>query len=189
VIAVNLNTIFAELADKMNKDLDKMKEEFTAIRTGRAHPSLLNDIKVEYYGSLVPLQQVASVSVPEAKMLEIKPWDKTVVSEIKKAILKSTLGITPVDDGHVIRLTMPTPTEEGRKELVKRAHKIAEEKKVELRNIRRHYNEQIEKTEKDKQITEDQKFKALEHVQKTTDEHVKKIDDIFEHKKNEIMEI
>jgi len=144
---------------------------------------------VEYYGNMVPLQQVASISVPEAKLLEIKPWDKSVVAEIKKAILKSNLGITPVDDGHIIRLTMPTPTEEGRKELVKRAHKLAEEKKIELRNIRRQANEQVDKLEKDKQITEDQKFKGHEHVQKTTDEHVKKIDSILENKQKEIMEV
>lgn len=186
---MNLNTVYAELIDKMNKALDKLKEEFTAIRTGRAHPSLLNDIKVEYYGNLVPIQQVAGISVPEAKVLEIKPWDKSAMAEIKKAILKSTLGITPLDDGQIIRLVMPTPTEEGRKELVKRAHKFAEDKKVEVRNIRHQYNKIIEKIEKDKEITEDQKFKSLEQVQKTTDDMIKKIDEVYLHKQKEIMEV
>lgn len=186
---MNLINVYAELSEKMNKTLDKLKEEFTAIRTGRAHPSLLNDIKVEYYGSLVPLQQVASISVPESKLLEVKPWDKNLVGEIKKAILKSSLGITPADDGQIIRLTMPTPTEEGRKELVKKAHKLLEDKKVELRNIRHQSNKVVEKMEKDKQVTEDEKFKAMEYIQKTTDDFIKKIDVIFEHKQNEIMEI
>ncbi|MDD5132208.1 MAG: ribosome recycling factor [bacterium] len=186
---MNINTVNAELLDKMNKALDKLKEEYTAIRTGRAHPSLLHDLKVEYYGNLVPIQQVASISVPEAKVLEIKPWDKGAMAEIKKAILKSTLGITPLDDGQIIRLVMPTPTEEGRKELVKRAHKFAEDKKVEVRNIRHQYNKVIEKMEKDKEITEDQKFKGLDHVQKTTDDMIKKIDEVFLHKQKEIMEV
>jgi ribosome recycling factor len=186
---MNLNTVNAEIIDKMTRALEKLKEEFSAIRTGRAHPSLLHDLKVEYYGNLVPIQQVASLSVPEAKVLEIKPWDKSAMAEIKKAILKSTLGITPVDDGQIIRLVMPTPTEEGRKELVKRAHKFAEEKKVEVRNIRHQYNKVIDKMEKDKEITEDQKFKGLDHVQKTTDDMIKKIDEILVHKQKEIMEV
>ncbi|MDD5491281.1 MAG: ribosome recycling factor [bacterium] len=186
---MNLNTVNAEILDKMNKTLEKLKEEFSAIRTGRAHPSLLHDLKVEYYGNLVPIQQVASISVPEAKVLEIKPWDKSAMAEIKKAILKSTLGITPLDDGQIIRLMMPTPTEEGRKELVKRAHKFAEDKKVEVRNIRHQFNKIIEKMEKDKEITEDQKFKGLDHVQKTTDDMIKKIDEVFLHKQKEIMEV
>ncbi|MDD5260155.1 MAG: ribosome recycling factor [bacterium] len=186
---MNLNTVNAELLDKMNKALEKLKEEYSGIRTGRAHPSLLHDLKVEYYGNLVPIQQVASISVPEAKVLEIKPWDKSAMAEIKKAILKSTLGITPLDDGQIIRLVMPTPTEEGRKELVKRAHKFAEDKKVEVRNIRHQYNKVIEKMEKDKEVTEDEKFKGLEHVQKTTDEMIKKIDEVFLHKQKEIMEV
>lgn len=186
---MNLNTVNTELLDKMIKALDKLKEEYSAIRTGRAHPSLLHDLKVEYYGNMVPIQQVASVSVPEAKVLEIKPWDKSAMAEIKKAILKSTLGITPIDDGQIIRLVMPTPTEEGRKDLVKRAHKFAEEKKVEVRNIRHTYNKIIDKMEKDKEITEDQKFKGLDHVQKTTDDMIKKIDEVFLHKQKEIMEV
>lgn len=186
---MNLNTVNVDILDKMNKTLEKLKEEFSAIRTGRAHPSLLHDLKVEYYGNLVPIQQVASISVPEAKVLEIKPWDKSAMAEIKKAILKSTLGITPLDDGQIIRLVMPTPTEEGRKELVKRAHKFAEDKKVEVRNIRHQFNKVIEKMEKDKEITEDQKFKGLDHVQKTTDDMIKKIDEVFLHKQKEIMEV
>lgn len=186
---MNINTVYAELLEKMEAIAGKIKEDYSAIRTGRAHPSLLHDVKVEYYGGLVPLQQVASVSVPEARILEIKPWDKSALQEIKKALLKSTLGITPVDDGQTIRLVMPTPTEEGRKELVKKAHKLAEDKKVEVRNIRHTYNKTVEKMEKDKQLTEDEKFKALEHIQKLTDGHIKKIDEIFANKQKEIMEV
>lgn len=186
---MNLQNIYSELSDKMDKISERIKEEYAAIRTGRAHPSLLTDIKVEYYGSAVPLPQVATVSVPESRVLEIKPWDKNVLSEIKKAILKSSLGITPVDDGQIIRLVLPTPTEEGRKELAKKAHKLAEDKKIEVRNIRHQYNKIAEKMEHDKQLTEDEKFKALDHIQKVTDDHVKKLDEIFVHKQKEIMEI
>lgn len=184
-----LNKVYTEMADKMDKTIEKTKEEFTSIRTGRASTSLLNEIKVEYYGTLVPVNQVASVIVPEAKLLEIKPWDKSVLAAIEKAILKSNLGLTPVNDGKIIRLTIPTLTEERRKELVKIIHKLAEDSKIILRNIRRHTNETIEKMEKDKQISEDDKFKAQEHIQKVTDDYIKKIDELTAHKQKEIMEV
>lgn len=184
-----IKEIYAQMTAKMDKSAEKIKHEFAGIRTGRASSALLSDIKVEYYGALVPLQQAANISIPEARLIEIKPWDKSMLGEIEKAILKSPLGITPNNDGKIIRLTIPSLTEERRKELVKIVKKMAEETKVAIRNIRRDSNEALLKLKDNKEISEDEYHKAHHHDQEVTDHHIKKIDEILVAKEKEIMEV
>lgn len=184
-----LNQVYQEMERKMAKASEALKAEFAGIRTGRANPALLEGIKVQSYGALVPLNQVAGISVPEARLLVIQPWDKNALSEIEKAILKSELGLTPVNDGRVIRLPIPTLTEERRRELSKVVKKMAEDQKVAVRNIRREANDEIKKLEKDKKISEDESKKALEKTQELTDKAIKGIDEVLAKKEKEIMEV
>ncbi len=184
-----LNNIYTETQQKMEKSIEKLKHEFASIRTSRASAALLSDIKVEYYGTQIPLQQVSNIAIPEARLIEIKPWDPSILSEIEKAILKSSLGITPNNDGKIIRLTLPTLTEERRKELVKLVGNRAEEDKIAIRNIRRHVNDTFEGLKKDKKITEDECFNAHDHIQKMTDKYIKRVDEILVDKEAEIMEV
>lgn len=175
--------------EKMDSAVEALKKEFSAIRTGRASLALLDGIKVDYYGTPTPLQQLASLSIPESRQIAIQPWEQKIISEIEKAIMKSDLGLTPSNDGKVIRINIPALTEERRKQLVKVAKKNAEDSKIAVRNIRRDTNEEIKKLEKEKHLSEDNTKKSLDEIQKLTDTYIKKIDEILMHKEKEIMEV
>lgn len=174
---------------RMSKSVDSLTESLQSIRAGRANTSLLDKIYVDYYGQQSPLNQVASLSAPEARLLAIQPWDATLIPEIEKAIQKSDLGITPSNDGKVIRLVIPQLTEERRKDLTKLVGKYAEEAKVSIRNIRRDAMEDIKKAEKAKEISEDDRKTYEEDIQKLTDKYIKEIDGVAEEKEKELMEI
>lgn len=178
-----------QLEEKMKKTVDLLVKEYSTLRAGRATPALLEKVFVDYYGTPTPVNQLATISVPEPRLLVIQPWDKSIVSQIEKAILKSDLGITPNSDGNIIRLSIPPLTQEKRKELVKVIHKKAEEARIAIRNIRRDGNEQIKAEEKAGNISEDEVKRTLEEIQKITDKHIKKIDQIAEAKEKEIMEL
>jgi ribosome recycling factor len=186
---MELNRVHDDVDNKMDKTIEALKAEFSALRTSRATPALVENIKVEYYGSVMPLKQIASISIPESRMILVQPWDTKAISAIEKAFLKSELGITPNNDGKVIRLILPSLTEERRRELVRLAKKIAEESKIAVRNVRRDANEDIKRLEKESKITEDERFKAQEDIQHVTDEHIKKIEHILEIKEKEILEV
>jgi ribosome recycling factor len=173
---------------KMQKSLSLLAQELAKLRTGRASPALLEGIKVEYYGSQLPLNQVATISIPEPRLIIIQPWDKTALPNIEKAIFKSAVGLTPNNDGTVIRLAVPPLTTERREELIKLTLRMAEETKVAIRNIRREANNEIKRIEKDKKISEDESFKAHEDIQHATDEFIKKVDDVQKDKEKEIRE-
>ena len=175
--------------EKMDSAVEALKKEFSAIRTGRASLALLDGIKVDYYGTPTPLQQLASLSIPESRQIAIQPWEQKIISEIEKAIMKSDLGLTPSNDGKVIRINIPALTEERRKQLVKVAKKNAEDSKIAVRNIRRDTNEEIKKLEKEKHLSEDNTKKSLDEIQKLTDAYIRKIDEILMHKEKEIMEV
>jgi len=172
----------------MGKSVSALKSEFKKIRTGRASLALLDGIRVDYYGTPTPLNQMATLAVPESRLLTIQPWDVSAAKEIEKSILKSDLGLTPSSDGKIIRIAIPPLTEERRKELVRIANKMSEEYKVAVRNIRRDSNELIKGLKKDGEISEDEAFKAQDQVQKITDEHIKRIDDVYQEKEKEILE-
>ena len=174
---------------KMEKTIDALANEYSAIRAGRANPAILNKIKVDYYGTPTPVNQLGNVSVPEARTLLIQPWDASVLKEIEKEIQKSDIGINPQNDGKVIRLTFPPLTEERRKALVKDVHKIAEDSKVALRNLRRDGIDKIKALKKDNKITEDDVKEGEEKIQKITDKYVKTVDDMAKEKENEILTV
>lgn len=184
-----LPQIYQEMERKMVKAVEVLKGEFSGIRTGRANPALLDGIKVMSYGSLTALNQVAGISVPESRMLLIQPWDKTLIPEIEKAIMKSELGLNPINDGKVIRLPIPTLTEERRHELVKLVKKMSEDSKVAIRNIRRDANDEIKKLEKDKKVSEDESKKAHDKTQEYTNKYILQIDEALAKKEKEIMEV
>ncbi len=175
--------------DRMSRTIETLKKEFSSIRTGRASLALLDGIIVNYYDAPTPLQQLASLSIPESRQMAIQPWDPKVIPDIEKAILKSDLGLTPMNDGKLIRINIPPLTEERRKQLVKTVKKIAEEAKVAIRNIRRDTNEELKKLEKDKHLSEDIIKKLHEETQKVTDSFVDRVDEILAHKEKEIMEV
>ncbi len=181
--------ILAATKAKMSDTIDHIRREFSTIRTGRASTSLLDDIDVDYYGSSVPLNQLANVSVPDSRLLLITPYDKTALGSIEKAILKSDLGLTPANDGKLIRIPIPELTEERRKDLVKVVRRLAEDSRVSLRNIRRESNDKVKKAEKDKEISEDESHRIMDEIQTVTGEYVGKIDEILAAKEKEIMEI
>ena len=180
---------FQVYEDKMNKSLDALLNEYASIRAGRANPKVLDKIRVDYYGTPTPIQQVGNVSVPEARMLVIQPWEKSLLKAIEKAILTSDLGINPTNDGSVIRLVFPVLTEERRKELAKDVKKKGEGAKVAVRNIRRDANDSFKKMEKADEISEDEKTEAEEKIQKLTDKMIEKIDKAVETKMKEIMTV
>lgn len=180
---------FQETSSRMEKTIESLKKDFGHIRTGRATPSILDGIKVDYYGSMVPVSQVATISVPEARMIIVQPWEKQMIPVIEKAIKASDLGLNPQNDANLIRVPIPPLSEERRKELVKTSKKIAEENKVAIRNIRRDANETLKKAEKDKEVTQDVARKALDDIQKLTDKHIENIDKVLEVKEKEIMEV
>lgn len=175
--------------DKMEKSLDNLKEEYTTIRAGRANPHILDKVKVDYYGTPTPLQQVGNISVPEARMICIQPWDASLLKDIERAINASDLGFTPTNDGKLIRLVFPELTEDRRKELVKDVKKKGENAKVAIRNIRRDAIEAIKKKGKEDGISEDEIKGYQDDVQKSTDAYVKKIDDAIDAKSQEIMTV
>lgn len=175
--------------NKMKKTLDALKRELMTIRTGRASPALIEPLKVDYYGSPTPLQQIATIAAPEARLLTIKPFDPSTLPAIEKAILKSDLGLTPMNDGKIIRLAIPALTEERRRELSKVVHKHAEEARVALRNIRRDSLKDLEDMEKEKLISEDQHFKGKEILQELIDKYTAKADEVAKTKEAEIMEV
>jgi ribosome recycling factor len=182
-------SLLRNVEDRMQKPVEVFKKELTTIRTGRATPALLDRIQVEAYGSTMPINQVANVSVPDARTLLIQPWDKTILGTVEKAILKSDIGINPNNDGNAIRLAIPSLTEERRKDLVKIVKKKSEEGKVSLRNIRRDFIDELKKLEKAGTASEDESRRTQESVQKLTDRYIKEFDDISSHKEKEIMEI
>jgi ribosome recycling factor len=175
--------------DRMARAIEALKKEFGSIRTGRASLSLLDEIMVNYYETPTPLQQLASLSIPESRQMAIQPWDPKVISEIEKAILKSDLGLTPMNDGKIIRINIPPLTEERRKQLVKTVKKKAEEAKVAIRNIRRDANEELKKLEKEKHISEDVVKKSQDEIQKITDSYITRVDEVLANKEKEIMEV
>ena len=183
------NDIFATHEDKMKKALEALRREYSSLRAGRATPALLDKVNVDYYGTPTPVNQVANVSVPEARMITIQPWEKTMLGAIEKAILKSDLGLTPNSDGTIIRLNIPQLTKERRTELAKTIGKKAEDARVAVRNIRRDANDAIKKLEKEKVATEDDSKKAQEDMQKVTDKYIKEIDNTMAAKEKEIMEV
>lgn len=182
-------TVISETTDKMDKAIASLKRELATLRAGRANPAMLDKITVDYYGTLTPINQMAGINVPEPRLLVIQPWDKSVMGEIEKAIMKSDLGLTPTNDGSVIRIHIPALTEERRVELTKLARKLGEEGKVAIRNIRRDANDEFKKMEKDGTLSEDESKRYLEEIQELTDSFSKKIDETVKQKENEIMEI
>lgn len=181
--------LYKETRNKMDLAIDALKHEFGSLRTGRASASLLDSIKVEYYNSLTPLNQMATISVPESRLLVIQPWDPSSLANIEKAILKSDLGLNPSNDGKIIRLSIPMLTEERRKQLVKVVKNAAEESRISIRNSRRESNEKLKRMEKDKQITEDEYHNGLKEIQNLTDEYIGKVDDLLNNKEKEILEV
>ena len=181
--------IIANNEERLEKSIAALKREFGSLRAGRATPSLLDKVMVDYYGTPPPVNQVAKVSVPEPRMIMITPWEKSLMHDIEKAIMKSDLGLSPNSDGTAIRLSIPQLTQERRQELVKTVGKKAEEAKVAIRNIRRDGNDAIKKLEKAKEITEDDSKKGQESVQKLVDKYIKTVDTLREAKEKEIMEV
>ncbi len=184
-----INEVYRETKEKMQKAIEHMDGELNTLRTGKASISLLDPVRVSAYGTESPLKQVSTVNVPDAKSIVVQPWDKNLIPAIEKGILAANIGLTPINDGKVIRINIPPLTEERRKELVRVAHQIAEEGRVAIRNIRRHVNDEIKELEKNHKIGEDEKFKAMETIQEFTDESIKKIDELLENKEKEITEI
>ena len=186
---MTVETALSDAAEKMDKAIAVLKEELTGVRTGRATPASLQRIVVDYYGTQVPIQQLASFSVPEPRTLLVQPFDKNSIGAMEKAIQSSDLGITPSNDGNVIRLSFPPLTEERRKELIKVVHHRGEEGRVAVRNIRRHSKEELERLERDGTISEDDLVRAEKELQRLTDKHVSDIDDVVAHKETELKEI
>ena len=177
------------MSDQMDKTIEALRKEYQKVRTGRASTSLLDDIRVDYYGTPTPVSGVASLTVPEPRMIVIQPWEKKLLPDIEKAILKSDLGLNPNSDGTAIRLIFPALTEDRRKEMVKTVKKLGEEAKIAIRNLRRDANDTLKKMEKEKLITEDQLKRAEKDVQDATDAYIKKVDEVVVLKDKEIMEI
>lgn len=173
----------------MEKAVNATKEDFNTVRTGRARPSLVENIMVDYYGTQTPIQQMAKVVAPEARMIVIEPWDKTAISDVERAILKANLGLTPNNDGSVIRINIPQLTEERRKELVKVIRNKAEKGKVAIRSIRHEANDELKELESSSEISEDNYHRGLDNIQEITDQYIKKIDQILIDKEDEIMEV
>lgn len=184
-----VDDILLETEEAMDKTLAALSDNFSAVRTGRANARLLDKIKVEYYGQMTPINQMAGIKTPEAHMLVIEPWDKSMLRAIESALMASDLGVTPSNDGQVIRLPFPEPTEERRRELVKQCKTLAEEARISIRNARREANSAIERATKQDSLPEDDAKRAEAQVQKLTDAHIASIDEAFKKKEAEVMEI
>ncbi len=184
-----MNAIIEDAIERMDKSINAFKSEIVKIRTGKASTALLDGIKIDYYGTPTPLNQVANVSVLDSHTLSVTPWDKSIVNDVDRAILIADLGLNPVSDGTNIKVPIPPLNEERRKELVKLVKKFGEDCKIAIRNIRRDANDHLKKAEKEKELSEDLRHDAEHEVQKYTDEHIKRIDEIIKHKEAEIMEV
>lgn len=181
--------ILNESEEKMKKTIEHLTKDLAAMRAGRANPAMLDRIMVDYYGEPTPLTQLANITVPEARLIVIQPWDKSSIGSIEKAVMKSDLGVNPSNDGNVIRIAIPQLTEERRKDMVKLIKKRAEEARVAVRNIRRDANDMLKSLEKDKSVSEDESKKGMDDVQKSTDKFIKDIDSILAAKEKDIMEV
>jgi ribosome recycling factor len=184
-----IEDVVADAQRRMDKTIESTRSEFGSVRTGRASAGLLDRIQVSYYGTKTPLNQLAQISVPEPRLLSIQPYDKGAIKEIERAILESDLGLTPANDGQVIRLPVPQLTEQRRKELVRVVGKLAEEGRIALRNVRRDAITQLKELEKDGDVGSDELHRAEDRMQKLTDEHVKLVDELYKHKETEILEV
>jgi len=184
-----MSETITQAEERMKKSLASLKDGFSALRTGRASAALFDRIRVDAYGDKSPLNQVANISVPEARLIVIQPWDKALIGEIEKAIRSSELSLNPSNDGKVIRISIPPLTEERRKELVKLAKNNAEQSRVSIRNIRRDGNDELKKLLKDSKITEDEESKSTDELQKLTDSYIVKVNQVLEEKEKEIMEV
>jgi len=183
-----LEDIYSDAKQRMDKAVEKIRHDLATIRTGRASTALLDGVKVDYYGAKTPLNQLAQLSAPEPRLIVIQPYEKSVIPDVEKAILESDLGLNPQNDGTVIRLPIPELTKERRQELTKYVHKLAEEGRIAVRNVRRDINDTIKEFEKEHEISEDNAHRAMDNIQEMTDEHIKRIDELLEHKEKEIME-
>lgn len=186
---MNQQAVQKDLETRMQQAIDVLTREFAAVRTGRANAALLDGVRVEAYGNMTPINQLASVSVPDPRTIVIQPWDATQLKEIEKGIVKSDIGITPSNDGKVIRLTMPTLTEERRKQLAKAVGKLAEDARVSVRNVRREANDKLKALAKEKKISEDEERRAHDQIQKTTDRFTARIDELVKKKEQEILTV
>ncbi|MBI1962609.1 MAG: ribosome recycling factor [Candidatus Rokubacteria bacterium] len=182
-----MQTLLKDLETRMTAAIDALGREFATVRTGRASAALLDGLRVDYYGTPTPVNQMASISVPDARTLVIQPWEASQLKALEKAIIASDLGITPVNDGKLVRLTMPTPTEERRKQLVKTVHKMAEEARVAVRNVRREANDRLKAMAKDKKVSEDDERRGHDQIQKATDKHIARVDELLKKKEQEIL--
>jgi len=182
-----MQDLLKDIDSKMTAAIETVGREVAAVRTGRASTALLDTLRVDYYGTLTPVNQVGSISVPDARTLMIQPWELSQLGAIEKAIMKSDLGLTPANDGKAIRLTMPTLTEERRKQLAKTVHKIAEDGRVAIRNVRREANDKLKGMAKDKKISEDEERRGHDQIQKTTDRFIAKVDELLKKKEQEIL--
>ncbi|HEC69032.1 MAG TPA: ribosome recycling factor [Candidatus Omnitrophica bacterium] len=185
---MELKKFFRETEEEMKKALLAVEREFSELRTGRANPKIVEGLRINYYGTPTLLKEIASISVPEARLIVIHPWDPNVIKDIEKAIFESNLGITPSNDGKVVRLVVPPLSAERREELIKLARKIAEEGRVSVRTIRKEVNQKLKDLEKEKKISEDERFKAQEEVQKLTDKYIEEINKVLETKEKELQQ-
>ncbi len=185
---MTIKEIIHNTEEKMKKAFESMNRQFQEVRTGRASPSLVEGLHIDYYGTPTMLKQLAAISAPDAHLIIIQPWDPTAIVEIEKAILKSNLGINPSNDGKIIRLAVPQLSKERRVELAKLIHKMSEDGRVSMRTIRRDAKEAVEKLEKDKVISEDEKFRGVDELQKAVDKYIAKIDELLKNKEKEVLE-
>ncbi|MFZ0391813.1 MAG: ribosome recycling factor [Calditrichia bacterium] len=182
------NQVYKDAESRMSKSVEHLQHELSRVRTGRATPALLDVVKVDYYGSTVPINQVATVTAPEPRMLVVQPWEKRMIAEIEKAILQADLGLNPSNDGNVVRVPIPELSEERRRDLLKLVKKFCEDSRIAIRNVRRDANDQIKKLEKNHDISEDERDKRLDDIQKLTDNYIKEVDELYEKKEKEILE-
>ncbi|HSE91691.1 MAG TPA: ribosome recycling factor [Methylomirabilota bacterium] len=182
-----MQALVKDIETRMTAAIDTLGREFASVRTGRASTGLLETVRVDYYGTPTPVPQMASVSVPDARTLVIQPWEQAQLKAIEKAIMASDLGLTPINDGKVIRLIMPTPTEERRKQLAKSVHKLAEEARVAIRNVRREANDKLKAMARDKKVSEDEERRGHDQIQKTTDRFIARVDELLKKKEQEIL--
>ena len=182
-----MQALLKDLESRMSAAIDALGREFATVRTGRASAALLDALRVDYYGTPTPINQMASISTPDARTLVIQPWEASQLKAVEKAIIASDLGVTPMNDGKILRLTMPSPTEERRKQLVKTIHKMAEESRVAVRNVRREANDRLRAMAKDKKVSEDEERRGHDQIQKVTDRHVARVDELLKKKEQEIL--
>ncbi|MCF7808341.1 MAG: ribosome recycling factor [Candidatus Marinimicrobia bacterium] len=184
-----INELFKDVDHRMQMSVEHVKQELSGLRSSRASITLVEHVKVQYYGNPTPLNQVANLSVPEPRLIVIQPWEKSLTAEIEKAIMSADLGLNPQNDGVMIRIPIPPLTDERRKELIRHVHQLAEESRIGIRNIRRDANEQIKKAEKDHELSEDNAKRAVDNVQEMTDKYIKQIDEASDAKETDIMEV